>query len=98
MRGRTERFEEEKEEEAPSRRRSRRATQTVLFVLLGFGLLLLSVGSLLIRFLLFRDGRELGLDAFVSFGLVELFGFLVEFVQVELSDDVLLVTSGRDER
>ena len=32
----------------------------------------------------------------VSFGLVELLGLLVEFVQVELSDDVLLVEGGRD--
>lgn len=31
----------------------------------------------------------------LSFGLVELLGLLVEFVQVELSDDVLLVANDR---
>lgn len=67
---------------------------TVLFVLLGFDLLPLCIGPLLIGLLLLGDRWELGLADLVSFGLVELFGFLVEFVQVELSDDVLLV--GRD--
>lgn len=70
--------------------------QTVLFVLLGFSVLPLGVGSLLLWLLLLGDWWELGLADFVSFGLVELLGFLVEFVQVELSDDVFLVERDRD--
>lgn len=62
-----------------------------LFVLLGFRLQRLFDGSLLLGLVLLGDRWELGLADLVSFGLVELLGFLVEFVQVELSDDVLLV-------
>lgn len=56
----------------------------VLFVLLGLRLQALLLGLVL----LWERGELVDL---VSFGLVELLGFLVEFVQVELSDDVLLV-------
>ena len=64
--------------------------RAVLFVLLGFRVHHLCVGSVLLRLILLGDRRELGFADLVFFGLVELRGFLVEFVQVELSDDVLL--------
>lgn len=73
----------------PFRSRSS-AIQTILFVLLGLGLLL-GVGFLLLRLLLLGDRWELWLADLVSFGLVELLGLLVEFIQAELADDVLLV-------
>lgn len=69
---------------------------TLLFVLLGFRLLRLALVSWLLRLLLLQDRRELGKADLVSFGLAELLGFLVEFVQVELPDDVLLVRNDRD--
>lgn len=69
---------------------------TVLFVLLGFRLLRLALVSWLLRLLLLQDRRELGKADLVSFGLAELLGLLVEFVQVELTDDVLLVRNDRD--
>lgn len=62
----------------------------VLFVLLGFRLHPLGFNSLLLWLLLLGHWGELGLADLVSSGLAELLGFLVEFVQVELSDDVLL--------
>lgn len=63
----------------------------VLFVLLGFRLHPLGFDSLLLWLLLLRHWGELGLADLVSSGLAELLGLLVEFVQVELSDDVLLM-------
>lgn len=67
-----------------------------LFVLLGFWLGSLSAGSLWLGLVLLGDWGELGLADLVSLGLVEPLGFLVEFVQVELSDDVLLVERDTD--
>lgn len=64
--------------------------QSVLFVLLGLDHALLGGGPRLLGLVLFGDGGELRLHELVSFALVELLGFLVELVQVELSDDVLL--------
>lgn len=66
---------------------SRRLPAGTLFVLLGLFFCLLGVG---LRLLLLRNGWELGLIYLLSFRLVELLGFLVELVQVKLSDDVLL--------
>lgn len=69
---------------------------TILFVLLGFRLLCLALVSWLLGLLLLQDWRELGEADLVSFGLAELLGFLVEFVQVELTNYVLLVRNDRD--
>lgn len=70
--------------------------QSSLFVLLGFRLLRLVLAAVLLRLLLLGDRWELGLAHLLPFSLAELLGFLVEFVQVELSDDVLLVASDRE--
>lgn len=65
-------------------------TATALFVLLGFRLF--RCAGLL---LLLGDWWELGQAVLICFALVELFGFLVKFVQVEFPDDVFLVMSDR---
>lgn len=63
----------------------------ILFVLLGFRLLPLGVGSWLLRLLLLlQDRRELRRAHLLGFVPAELFGLLVELVQVELSNDVFL--------
>lgn len=59
-----------------------------LFVLLGFRL---AYGTILFWLPFFKYRGELVLADLVSLSLVELFRFLVEFIQVELPDDVLLV-------
>lgn len=69
-----------------------RSKQTVLFVFLGFRILDFCSGLLV----LLRDRWELGLAELVSFGLVQLLGHLIEFIKVELTDDVLLVETQRD--
>lgn len=69
--------------------------QMVLFVLLRFRLHPLGFNSLLLWLLLLGHWGELGLADLVSSGLAELLGFLVEFVQVELSDDVLLMETSQ---
>lgn len=59
-------------------------TATVLFVLLGFRLFRCA------GLLLLGDWWELGQALLIAFAFVELFGFLVEFVQVEFPDYVFL--------
>lgn len=67
------------------------ATVGPLFVLLGLRVLCMALTSLLLWLLLLRNLLKL-----VSFGLAELLGFLVQFIQVELSNYVLLMASDRD--
>lgn len=59
-------------------------TATVLFVLLGFRLFRCA------GLLLLGDWWELGQALLIAFAFVELFGFLVEFIQVEFPDYVFL--------
>lgn len=59
-------------------------TATISFVLLGFRLFRCA------GLLLLRDRWELGRALLIAFAFVELFGFLVEFVQVEFPDYVFL--------
>lgn len=60
-------------------------TVTVLFVLLGFRLFRCA------GLLLLGDWWELRQVLLISFAFVELFGFLVKFIQVEFPDYVFLV-------